>query len=386
MTKNKDSASRQTIRVLASDGRDAGSTYPRRAAGLVKKGRACYVNDFTIRLNMSDAIQKSEVMKMDNMNSIEASRNQEESNVLKLYFDARQWRFNEDCDHNVGNRSFMQGPDGALAEAYMIGNWSWDWTEIISDLLLPKYTDCTFTFWLNGGENDRYNEVCRFEVVLDDDYDQRFTFNLNRNFIPPLKKLNGWELYEIPFRTLGNERTRLRFIAQNAYMTVMEAKDAAAYVQFEDTPDPFESERPQRHNLIFPDGFPRNQWYSTEQLMAKHREEARRKKAARSAAGGEADRNSSYQAQLEEFREKLDDIAGMCGDIESFDTEGFIRQFRSALEEAFEGQDAPDFEEIISDMVEEVQWSLEGAVGDIQDALEELTDQMEELKENLLGE
>lgn len=385
MTKNEDSASRQTIRVLAPDGRDAGSTYPKRAAGLVKKGRACYVNDFTIRLNMSDAIHKSEVMKMDNMNNIEAGRNQEEGNVLKLYFDARQWRFNESCDRNVGNRSFMVGPDGTLAEAYMIGNWSWDWTEIISDLLLPKYTDCTFTFWLNGGENDRYNEVCRFEVILDDDYNQRFTFNLNRNFIPPLKKLNGWELYEIPFRTLGNERTQLRFVAQAAYMTVMEAKDAAAYAQFADIPDPFESERPQRHNLIFPDGFPKDKWYGTEQLIAKYREEARRRKAARSAAGGEADRNGGYPAQLEEFREKLDDIAGMCGDIESFDTEGFIRQLRGALEEAFESRDASDLEEIISDTVEEVQCSLDAA-GDIQSALEELSDQMEELKESLLEE
>ena len=81
MTKNRTSADRQTIRVLLPDGRTAGSTYPRRAAGLVKKGRAYYMNDFTIHLNMSDTIQKSEVIKMDLMN-IEATRQKKQQRKI----------------------------------------------------------------------------------------------------------------------------------------------------------------------------------------------------------------------------------------------------------------------------------------------------------------
>ncbi|MDE7211767.1 MAG: hypothetical protein K2O03_10035, partial [Lachnospiraceae bacterium] len=176
MTKNEVCAGRQTIRVFGPDGSEVGSTYPKRAAGLVKKGRACYVNDFTIRLNMSDTIQNSEVIKMDNNMNIETGSKQEENKVFKLYFNARDWKFNRDCGQNVGGRSFMEGPDGGLAEAYMIGDWQYNWTEIVSEtLMLPKFTDCSLTFWLNGGENDRNDEVCRFEVILNNDYEQRYT-------------------------------------------------------------------------------------------------------------------------------------------------------------------------------------------------------------------
>ena len=72
-TKNNDSAGKQIIQILDSNGNIAGSTYPKRADGLVKKGRACYVNDFTIRLTMSDTMQISEVIKMDTMNIETAS-------------------------------------------------------------------------------------------------------------------------------------------------------------------------------------------------------------------------------------------------------------------------------------------------------------------------
>lgn len=275
--KNTDSEGKKTVRILDGEGNQIGLTYPKRAAGLVKKGRAYYVNDFIIRLSMSDAMlpdskQKSEVMKMDNRIIINSTNNETENQVLKLYFEPRKWSFNKACEDNVGNRSFMTGPDGMLAEGYMIGDWSYHWTEIVSEtLLLPKNTDCSFTFWLNGGENDRNDEVCRFEVVFNNDYEQRFTYNLNRNYIRPVKKLNGWELYEIPFRTQDNEYTQLRFVAQKAYMTVLSAKDASAYEGLTGSEDPFEAERPQRHNIVFDDGYPANKWYGTKNLEQAHK-------------------------------------------------------------------------------------------------------------------
>lgn len=371
----------------------------------MKKGRACYVNDFTIRLDMSDAIQKSEVIKMDNMNHIEAGRTQEENKVLKLYFNARNWKFNKDCSHNVGTRSFMQGPDGGLAEAYMIGNWNNDWTEIVSDtLLLPKDTDCSFTFWLNGGENDRHDEVCRFEIIFNNDWERRYTYNLNRNYIQPLKKLNGWELYEIPFHTLDNEYTQLKFIAQKAYMTVLAAKDAAAYGQYADTPDPFEDKRPQRHNLVFGDGFPKNNWYSTEQMVAKYGMRVNDPSAASKVGKGSEMQlegigvlpafpitnctgKGGYEIQLEQIRKKLDEVNNACEDIARFDVDGLVGRLRGMLEDAFgDGEDDPDLAEIISDAVESIQDTLGDTIEAVQDALEEVADRMEELKDALLDE
>ena len=66
MTKNASNADKRTVTVLSQDGEPAGFTYPRRAAGLVKKGRARFVNDNTIRLNsVSDALNTEDI-KMDN--------------------------------------------------------------------------------------------------------------------------------------------------------------------------------------------------------------------------------------------------------------------------------------------------------------------------------
>ncbi len=396
MIKNSVCAGKQTICVLGADGSEVGSTYPRRAAGLVKKGRACYVNDFTIRLDMSDAIHNSEVIKMDNNMNIQAEAKTEDKKVLKLYFDARSWKFNRDCNHNVGGRSFMEGPDGELGEAYMIGDWGNNWTEIVSEtLLLPKHTDCSLVFWLNGGENDRNDEVCRFEVVLNNDYEQRFTYNLNRNYIRPLKKLNGWELYEIPFRTLDNEYTQLRFVAQRAYTTVMAAADPSAYAHLSDTPDPFEEVRPQRHNLIFAGGFPKNNcWYSTEQMMKKHgikMEDAAKHGIRvtsagvfRVTAGMPVQAAGESQIQLEQIWKKMDEVTKACEEIQSLHSGDFINRLRGALEDAIAGED--DVDEIVDRVVDEVEAAMSNRVEDVRDALEGLAGQMGEIKDTLLDE
>lgn len=275
MTKNNSNADKRTVTVLSENGEAAGFTYPKRAAGLVKKGRARYVNDSTILLenSVSDVTNFTEDIKMDNNiinNTLnEDKKPQPEQPVNRLFFNAREWSFNKDCKNNVGSRSFMQGPDGIINEAFTIGDWGWNWTEIVTkSLILPKHTLHTFTFWLNGGENDNNNEICRLEITFNNDWENRYTYNLNRNFIKPLKKCRGWELYEIPFITADNEYTQLKFVAQRAYMTVMNAKAASEYADLPEIPDEFEGERPQRHNIVFDDGFPTNTWYSTRKLRA----------------------------------------------------------------------------------------------------------------------
>lgn len=185
----------------------------------------------------------------------------------RLFFNAREWSLNESVDTNVGYRTFLNGPDGVLSEAFIIGDWQWNWTEIGSAVLtLKKNTLYKFVFWLNGGENDYGNETCQFAVIFDNDYDNRLIYNLNRNYIKPLKKLNGWLLYEIPFMTGDNEYTELRFMAMRAYMTVLHAEEPSAYADIPDTVDEFENLRPQRHNMVFNDGWPPNEWYNTENL------------------------------------------------------------------------------------------------------------------------
>lgn len=369
-----DSDGKKTVRVLDGKGNQIGLTYPRRAAGLVKKGRAYYVNDFIIRLNMSDAMlpdskQKSEVMKMDNHITINSTNKETENQVLKLYFDPRKWSFNKDCRDNAGNRSFITGPDGILAESYMIGDWAAHWTEIVSEtLLLPKNADCTFTFWLNGGENDRNDEVCRFEVIFNNDYEQRLTYNLNRNYIHPVKKLNGWELYEIPFRTQDNEYTQLKFVAQKAYMTVLAAKDASAYVELADTVDPFEAERPQRHNIIFSDGFPTNHWYSTKALQEAYQKRNPANPALQSAAVSSGQNGSRRNTETP----TADSDTSQSGASAA----ALVKEIFDCVKNG-EYDSAEDFEDIVENKGEIIRGIIENALQNLQGTLQQIANEVQ---------
>lgn len=254
MTKN--------IRVTDENGGLIGYTYPKRVKGLVKNGRAEIVGDCEIRLTdrCPTGSEISEDKIMDNN---------------KIYFNAREWFPVPNCPDQQAQRTFITGFDGDFVEVYMLGDWQWHWSEISTNpLQLDKNTRYTFTFWLNGGENDCGNEVCEFRILFNDnsmesvDRDSEFVFKLNRNFIKPLKRYKGWELYEIPFTTQDNLYTRLKFVSMRAYMTVMPALDKEAYADLKDEIDKFDGIRPQKHNIIFADGWPsgRQSWFSTESL------------------------------------------------------------------------------------------------------------------------
>lgn len=374
--------------MFDADGNEIGLTYPKRAAGLVKKGRAHYVNDLTIRLNASDVVDITEDTEMDNnINTRE--------DIQRLYFNAREWTFNKACEDNVGSRSFMTGPDGELAEAFTIGNWSWDWTEIrTKQLVLPKNTPHTFTFWLNGGENDKNNEVCRFEVVFNSDYENRYTYNLNRNFIQPVKRLNGWELYEIPFITGDNEYTELRFVAQCAYMTVMNAKDKSAYEALPDTVDEFAELRPQRHNIVFQDGWPTNTWYSTKNLRTVGAMEQKQKEGLARTAN-----TSKNGDHFGEVTNAIDAVNGTLSGVPSMvsgvlggvlNSCGFLHQkvIEAVTTSGVENTDEisemimESLDEKLSGIVEAISDNIDSMVDDIGEKLSEIEDKLDEARES----
>lgn len=415
MTKNGSNAEKRTVTVLSQDGEYAGLSYPKRAVGLVKKGRARFVNDNTIRLNsVSDALNTEDIKMDNNINSLNETKAQQtttpEQPVNRLYFNAREWSFNKDCKNNVGSRSFMQGPDGIISEAFTIGDWGYNWTEIVTkSLILPKNMLHTFTFWLNGGENDNNNEVCRLEIIFNNDYENRYTYNLNRNFIKPLKKCRGWELYEIPFITADNEYTQLRFVAQRAYMTVLNAKAASEYADLPEILDEFEGERPQRHNIVFDDGFPTNAWYSTKAL--------REKKIRRQLSGQDWENKiiptpppvpvpptvpsagNSVLPALEALQGSVTSIfTDMINELQNGSIhEEFIRQVQQTVQEAISEVDSEDadfyaddiadaimeqFSDRISDLTDEISNKLEDISGQIENAVDDLTDRLDELNDD----
>ena len=280
MTKN--------IKVADTNGNIIGYTYPKRARGLVKNGRAEIVGDCEIRLT----------------DYCPAENDFSEDNKImdkKLYFNAREWYPIPNCPDQKADRTFINDFDGGLVEICMLGDWQWHWSEISSNpLTLEKNTRYTFTFWLNGGENDCNNEVCELRILFNDtamepvDRETEFVYKLNRNFIKPVKRYKGWELYEVPFTTQENIYTRLKFVSMRAYMSVMPALDKEAYAELQDEPDEFDGIRPQRHNIIFADGWPAgySNWYSTQSLRRAQNPENR-------SGSCESDADRSWEAPIE---------------------------------------------------------------------------------------
>ena len=310
MTKN--------VTVTDAQGNMIGTTYPKRASGLIKNGRAIFVDDCTIRLSgkpePSDTYNTSEVNQMN-----------------YIFFNPRNWSFDQmqnNNQHSFGygrnngfsqsfpaERSFINDFDGGLVESLLFGDWNTSYARAVSkELSLLPDTEYCFVFWLNGGENDKNTEVCRLQISFGGNWDDCYTYKLNRNYIKPVLHKDGWELYSIPFRTpvaytstgfgtvssglgtattgsvagsvasaapqSGNTDTAptvatyLAFVAGNAPMALKPAKELEAYSDWEDAPDEFANERPQRHNLVFADGWPSiSQYggdkYSTEALRAK---------------------------------------------------------------------------------------------------------------------
>lgn len=275
-----------SVQVKDENGKLIGMTYPKRAKGLLKKGRAQYVNDSEIRLHNAlrptSENEMTEDVYMNNNENIIVDANTGEAvetvnaqqapqgyiikhDGNKLFFDAREWSM-IGGDNAVGQRTFItDNIHGGLVNVWCFGDWNWNWSQIeTKPMHLKKNETYVFTFWLNGGENDIGNETCQLEIRFDDDYENRFVYKLNRNYIMPVKKYKGWELYEIPFNTENNELTTLSFVAMRAPMAITQAKEASAYAELvDDTPDEFADKRPQRHNIIFSDGYPTNTWYST---------------------------------------------------------------------------------------------------------------------------
>lgn len=287
MTKN--------VTVTDAQGNTIGVTYPKRAKGLIKNGRAIFVDDCTIRL-----FRKTEPSDTENISEV--------NQMNYIFFNPRNWSFERMQYNNQNNFgvsghfsgrtpgfaqpfyaecTFISDFDGGLVESLLFGDWNTPYVRATSnEFSLSPDTDYCFVFWLNGGENDKSNEICQLQIAFFENWDNCYTYKLNRNYIKPLLHKEGWELYSIPFCTpkvspvpqgtsepAPTVAARFAFVAGNAPMALKPAKEPDTYADWEDAPDEFADLRPQRHNLVFADGWPSiSQYggnkYSTEALRA----------------------------------------------------------------------------------------------------------------------
>lgn len=208
-----------------------GLTYPKRARGLIKNGRAEYVSDDRIRLlkgaQTPSANNETEDFKMSNV----------------INFNAREFKFDEGCQSmdgtpvNAGSRMFLTDFNGENVQAFEIGDWHWTWSQIKCDKQLEPNTDYVFRFAVQGGVNNTGDGQSHFMVIHDKDYDNRLEYPLERSRFKPVlskKAEDGFlRVYEIPF---NSESGNVRFIfnAQHFVETIMPAYELEAYAELED--------------------------------------------------------------------------------------------------------------------------------------------------------
>ncbi|MBO4679786.1 MAG: hypothetical protein J5626_08960 [Lachnospiraceae bacterium] len=355
MTKN--------IIVTDANGDIIGTTYPKRAKGLVKNGRACFAGNDTIRMSASDV--SSETLKIS-----------EEKSMIYITFKGEEW-LRRDVDI-----SYMSNViDGSVTEALMLGSWNNGQKVAQSRIfMLTPNTEYRFVFWLNGGENESGDETCEFKVAFFSDWENANVYKLNRGFIRPLLHQKGWELYELPFKTPdveGDVSVTFSFVACKAPMAVLPALEPSAYADLKDEPDEFEAYRPQRHNIVFKDGWPSITQYGGD----KYSTEAIRKKVEAKNAAANAPQfdfgHFPFDASKWPFN-PFDAQNRPGGKHERFG-KGPKNPYAPPIDDEEDGDDVWEEIEELSEEVEESIDEIEGRLDDAEQMVEDAESDLENL-------
>lgn len=184
--------------------------------------------------------------------------------MTDLFFCPERWEPDPMISTNAAKHLRVRGFNGKSTEVWQLGDWNGGWTAIVSQIpieagWLESGLDYRLCFWLNGGENAKKTEVCALEV-FGDSWEDRLIFHLNRDRTRPLLEKNNWLLYAIPFKAPeATEALTFRFVAADAVCTVAGIPDMDMSACEELTPDERIPDLPQRHNIVFPDGYPPEQ-------------------------------------------------------------------------------------------------------------------------------
>ena len=227
----------KNVTIIDESGNVIGETYPKRAKGLVKKGRAEYVNDFTIK--MPDTHVPTVAYDNDNTEVRYMSK--------VIGFEARGFQIDPTCKgNNIANRMFVTDALGNNVEVYEIGDYGSNWTQISYEMPVEKKEDFEFLFAMTGDidANNNQSAKCNFiimpihEADPDKDWDNRYQYSLlHRDYKPTMEKVwNGSSIrfYRIPFNTGDADKIRFVFVAFQRPYKVFPVKNFEEYKALED--------------------------------------------------------------------------------------------------------------------------------------------------------
>ncbi len=216
----------KNIIVTDINGKVTGATYPKRAKGLIRSGRAVLVDESTIRLVSSvytDAFSyDKEELRMANI----------------IDFKARGFKLAESCESNRGTRLIVTENDENI-ECFEIGAGGAT-TEIARKVTLEKDTDYAFRFAIKSrfvkGENAQSLVSINF-----DEEDDGYTYPLDRadknRFKPVICKKTAdglLRVFELPFNSGDAAACTINIRVDGLMAWIYPAKEADAYAELTD--------------------------------------------------------------------------------------------------------------------------------------------------------
>lgn len=214
----------KNVIVTDENGVPIGTTYPRRVRGLVKHGRAAFTDDRTIRLLSYDAPTVPNDTEETKMSQI-------------LDFHARDFHIDENVPTTVAERRIIT-LFGQNTEQFILGNWHWDWSQIVSTVTLEPQTKYCFRFALLHGMCNTMDETVQCIVVPEDNWDDRYVYDLAQSrYQPVVSKAYGDDLlriYEIPIAACANANFKIIFVSAHCETWIMPAPPEDRYAELPD--------------------------------------------------------------------------------------------------------------------------------------------------------
>ena len=221
MTKN--------VIVTDDEGNFIGKTYPKRARGLIKNGRAMSVSDCEIKLHLKDTHVTSVDM------------NDTEDIIMSKYieFNAREFKVSEGITSHVGAKTMLSKWNGENVLAYQLGDWQWNWSQIECEKELDKNEDYTFRFEIVGGVEDNEMQTVKLVISFNEDENDLITYPLAKSeFKPKFSKdsENGIiRIFEVPFNSGESEKVKFVFQVMRAVTSILPvSKDYSVYDSLKD--------------------------------------------------------------------------------------------------------------------------------------------------------
>lgn len=227
----------KNVIIIDEKGNVIGETYPKRADGFVRNGRAEYVGE-------------GRIMMKDGTSLTVAEQDDEYGNDFNgdvIGFDARDFSNDPTCQgNNVATRMFVTDPLGGNVEIYEIGDNGNNWTQISCEMQLEKNHDYCFKFALvTKGYSPLKDYKSQFMVMplhdgeeADRDWDNRYVYDLTPGQYAPIAEKSfgedAFRIFDVPFNTGDTDRVRFVFLAFRLPARIYPVMDVRAYSGMED--------------------------------------------------------------------------------------------------------------------------------------------------------